>query len=63
MTNPADSSPANRAALLLAEAAKRILVLDGAMGTEIQGLGFRSLNSAASVSRAANAISRATTTF
>ena len=50
-------------AALRAAARERILVLDGAMGTQIQGLGFdEEAISAASASPAAPAISRATTT-
>ena len=46
-----------------AEAAKRILVLDGAMGTEVQALGLDGERTfAATASPPAPAISRATTT-
>ena len=50
-------------AALTAAARERILILDGAMGTQIQGLGLAKITSAASVLARANAICRAITTF
>ncbi len=49
-------------AALRAAAAKRILVIDGAMGTLIQGLKLNESISAATASRTGTATSRATTT-
>lgn len=49
-------------AALTAAARERILILDGAMGTQIQGLGFDENQFAARPLPAAPAISRATTT-
>ena len=44
-------------------ARERILILDGAMGTQIQGLGFDEDHFRATGSSAAPVTSRATTTF
>lgn len=50
-------------AALTAAARERILILDGAMGTQIQGLASTRTISGVRLSPAAPATSRATTTF
>ncbi len=60
-------SPARDGAEILAAlkqaASERILVIDGAMGTQIQGLGFQEDHFAVIASLVAPVISRAITTF